>query len=139
VANILDDYFAALERLRKGRPNVVPKGTKITNDAVALEAGRGKGSIKKSRRIFSDLVEAINQAAAEQSRPRDEIKDRLNVVKHDVQKYRSLWEEALAREVSLLNELYATKQMLASLTGENVLPFLRGTPPKDQTTKKAGE
>lgn len=139
MANILDDYFAALERLRKGRPNVVPKGTKITNDAVALEAGRGKGSIKKSRRIFSDLVEAINQAAAEQSRPRDEIKDRLNVVKHDVQKYRSLWEEALAREVSLLNELYATKQMLASLTGENVLPFLRGTPPKDQTTKKAGE
>lgn len=139
MANILDDYFAALERLRKGRPNVVPKGTKITNDAVALEAGRGKGSIKKSRRIFSDLVEAINQAAAEQSRPRDEIKDRLNVVKHDVQKYRSLWEEALARELSLLNELYATKQMLASLTGENVLPFLRGTPPKDQTTKKAGK
>ena len=65
----LDDYFAALERLKKGTSKIVPKGTKITNDAVALEAGRGKGSIKKSRLVFADLIAAIDEAAKTQASP----------------------------------------------------------------------
>ena len=52
----LADYFEALDRLQKGRPRIVPLGTKITNDAVSLEAGRKKGSIKKSRDLFKDLI-----------------------------------------------------------------------------------
>lgn len=65
--NPLDDYFAALERLKKGTSKKVPKGTRITNDAVALEAGRGKGSIKKSRLVFADLIAAIEEAARAQA------------------------------------------------------------------------
>ena len=41
--NNLLDYFDALERLKSGKPINVPKGTKITNDSVALEAGRKRG------------------------------------------------------------------------------------------------
>lgn len=40
------DYFEALERLKSGSPINVPKGTKITNDSVALEAGRKKGALR---------------------------------------------------------------------------------------------
>ncbi len=121
----LDDYFAALERIKKGRANIVPKGTKITNDAVALEAGRGKGSIKKSRAVFMDLIRAIDNAATEQSRPKNEQKERLNKAKGTVDQLRRDLETALGREISLLYENYELKKKLARLTSEKVLP-LRG-------------
>lgn len=35
MSDTLITYFEALERLKKGRQTIVPKGTKITNDAVA--------------------------------------------------------------------------------------------------------
>jgi hypothetical protein len=63
----LDEYFAALARLQEGTTQIVKKGTKITNDSVSLEAGRGKGSIKKSRPQFAALIAAIEIAATEQS------------------------------------------------------------------------
>ncbi|TXI77982.1 MAG: hypothetical protein E6Q42_04055 [Dechloromonas sp.] len=121
MSDTLIIYFEALERLKKGRPTIVPKGTKITNDAVALEAGRGKGSIKKSRPAFRCLIEAIQLAATEQSQPKDDARDRLESVKNESRKYRALWEEALEREVSLLHELYFLKKQ----RGGNVID-LRG-------------
>jgi len=42
----IEEYYAALERLKAGRPKVVPKGSRITKDAVSVEAGRDIGSIK---------------------------------------------------------------------------------------------
>ena len=57
----LNDYYAALERLKANKSNVLPKGSAINNDTVALEAGRKRGSIKKSR--YAALVQAIELAA----------------------------------------------------------------------------
>ena len=57
----LNDYYAALERLKANKPIVLPKGSAINNDTVAMEAGRKRGSIKKSR--HAALIEAIEQAA----------------------------------------------------------------------------
>lgn len=119
----LDVYFAALERLKKRISAVVPKGTKITNDAVALEAGRGKGSIKKSRKVFSDLIIAIDEAAAEQAKPKNEQKVRFEKAKGTAEQLRRELEAALGREVSLLLELFETKKELAKLTGGKVLPI----------------
>jgi len=59
----VNEYYAALERLKANKPTVLPKGSAINNDTVALEAGRKRGSIKKSR--HAALVEAIEQAAQE--------------------------------------------------------------------------
>lgn len=131
TAQPLDEYFAALDRLKKGRPDIVPKGTKITNDAVALEAGRGKGSIKKSRDVFADLIIAIDEAAAEQSKPKNEQKDRLDRTKNTARQLRNDLEAALGREMSLLAELYETKKKLAKLTGGKVLP-IRGKNPHER-------
>jgi len=122
---LLEDYFLALERLKKGHPNIVPKGTKITNDAVALEAGRGKGSIKKSRPSFIKLIQAIDDAAMEQAKPKNEQRDRMNIIKATSDNYRRELEAAFAREISLLHELYDVKKKLSRLTGDKVLP-LRG-------------
>jgi len=125
MPDILQDYRDALVRLRRGKSENVPKGTKITNDSVSLEAGRKKGTIKRSRPIFKDLIDEINAAAAEQSRPEDAQKARIDELKAEVAKYRTLWEEALTREVSLVKQLWDERQEWskkeAALTGEKVV------------------
>ncbi|HAS5616274.1 TPA: hypothetical protein I7E53_004033 [Vibrio cholerae] len=124
MTDILQDYRDALERLKKGKPDNVPKGTKITNDSVSLEAGRKKGTIKRSRPIFKDLIDEINVAAKEQSKPEDVQKVRIDQLKAEVSKYRTLWEEALTREVSLVKQLWDERQEWSKkeseLTGEKV-------------------
>lgn len=123
TSNPLEDYFAALERLTSGRPHIVHKGTRITNDAVSLEAGRGKGSIKKSRAIYADLISAIEKAAAEQARPQNEQKVRAARAKELAEQYRRELDAALAREVCLLRELFEAKKQLARLSGGTVIPI----------------
>lgn len=124
MPDILNDYFEALERLKKGRPVNVSKGSKITNDSVSLEAGRKKGTIKKSRPIFFDLIKAIDAASTEESKPRDEMRERLDEAKREAERYRKLWEEALCREVSLVKQLWDERGVWAkekaALTGEKV-------------------
>lgn len=110
MPDILKDYFEALERLKNGKPVNVPKGTKITNDSVSLEAGRKKGTIKKSRPVFIDLINAINAAAATDIKQTDELRMRLDQAKAEASKYRTLWEEALAREVSLVKEIWDARE-----------------------------
>jgi len=129
MPNILTEYFEALERLQKGKPINVRKGTRITNDSVSLEAGRKKGTIKKSRPIFSELIEAINSAAQVELKPQDETRAKLDDAKAEVDRYRTLWEEALSREVSLVRQLWDEREIWAreraALTGDKIIP-LRG-------------
>ena len=127
MADILKDYFEALERLKRGKPENVPKGTKITNDSVSLEAGRKKGTIKKSRPIFSDLIKAIDAAVKAEAKPHDEMRDRLDDAKAETARYRALWEEALAREVSLVKQLWDEREAWGkervALSGGKVSPI----------------
>lgn len=120
------EYYEALERLKKDTPMRVLKGTKITNDAVSLEAGRGKGSIKKSRPIFADLIVAI-QIASEQQMQVVNTQDKKNEkLKSELDQCRKELEAALAREVSLLYELYEVKKEINLLTGAKVIPIRKG-------------
>lgn len=121
MATALEEYYEALDRLKGNRPLRVPKGTRITNDAVSLEAGRGKGSIKKSRALFADLIFAIDAAAAEQVAPAAAGQEKIAKTKAQVEHYRVLYEEAIAREVSLLKENFELKRELKRLGGPTVL------------------
>ncbi len=128
MSEALKEYFQALDRLKSGKPMRVAKGTRINNDNVALEAGRKKGSIKKSRPVFKDLIEAIDAAAAEQSSPEKQMTQRLEKTRGEAKSYREKWEQALCRELSLLQEVYALKKELARLRGGEVLPLRPKTP-----------
>lgn len=119
----LRDYFDALERIKNGTLINVRKGVKITNDSVALEAGRKKGSIKRSRDSFSDLISAINIAAADQGKNSNQAEEKLKAARLKAEEYRLALEAAVGREISLLHELYETKKQLAKLTGKNVIPL----------------
>ena len=72
--NTLQDYFDALERLKNNKTINVPLGTKISNDAVSLEAGRKKGTIKKSRPQFAELIAKIDTAANNVNAPMQDCK-----------------------------------------------------------------
>jgi hypothetical protein len=124
MTRVLNDYFDALERLIKNHPLNLPKCSKITNDNVSMEAGRKKGTIKKSRPIFKELIDAIDAAASAQAQPLDLTKATLDAAKAESAKYRALWEEALSREISLVKQLWEDQKVWAkekaALTGEKV-------------------
>lgn len=111
----LDEYYAALERLKANKPNVLAKGFAINNDTVALEAGRKRGSIKKSR--HAALIEAIELAAQEAGQnvlsPTQQVekaKNKTKAVKTDYEQLEEDYEILLGKCNSLLLENFELKQ-----------------------------
>ena len=111
----LNDYYAALERLKANKPIVLPKGSAINNDTVAMEAGRKRGSIKKSR--HAALIEAIEQAAQAAGQnvlsPTQQIeqaKSRTKAVKSDYEQLKEDYEKLLEKCNSLLLENFELRQ-----------------------------
>lgn len=119
--DVLSEYYSALERLKSGKAKIVPKGTKISKNSVSIEAGRGKGAIKKSRPIFRDLIENIRLASDEQTAKDDLLKNRLEREKGEAKKYRRLYEESLGRELSLLYEIEQLKTKIQKLEKTKVV------------------
>ena len=122
MSEFLSEYFEALERLKQGKPIRISASTKITNDSVALEAGRNKGAIKKSRIIFSDLIVAIEIAAKEQ---KELSVDQRKIFKlqEEVKNIRKDLENALGRELSLVYENYQLKKQLNTFTELDIIPI----------------
>lgn len=103
----VDKYFEALERLKA-------RGVPINNDAVAIEAGSGRGSIKKSRPAYAGLIEAIDVASKEQA----EVKaasDPVPRLRGDLEVLQSRLDEALEREVNLLYEVMTLREEVRQL------------------------
>ena len=115
--SVLNDYYAALERLKANKPIVLPKGSAINNDTVAMEAGRKRGSIKKSR--HAALIEAIEQAAQAAGKnvlsPTQQIeqaKSRTKAVKSDYEQLQEDYEILLEKCTSLLMENFELRQKM---------------------------
>ena len=107
----VDQYFAALDRLKA-------RGEQISNDAVALEAGKGRGSIKKSRPAHAELVVAIDKAMKEQQETKV-VADPVPGLKSGIEELKRRLDHALDREVALLNELYDLRAKINQLSEEN--------------------
>lgn len=104
----VDKYLDALARLKA-------RGQPISNDAVAKEAGSGKGSIKKSRPSYAALIAAIEEAALEQKQvkaatdPTPQLRQQLATLLQRL-------DSALEREVCLLNEVYQLREEVLQLS-----------------------
>ena len=101
----MNDYWEALVRLIEGRPINVSKHSAINKDTVALEAGRKRGSIKKSRKTFSKLIKAIETASISNAAKTITPHERLSKQKEQTAKYKKLYLEALNRELMLHERL----------------------------------
>lgn len=111
----LNEYYAALERLKANKPEVLPKGSTINNDTVALEAGRKRGSIKKSR--HAALIDTIEQAAQQvgqnvlsPAQRIEQAKTKTKAVKSAYEQLEEDYEKLLERVNSLLLENFELRQ-----------------------------
>lgn len=121
---MLGEYEQALDRLIRNKPKRVALGTRISNDSVALEAGRSKGSIKKSRRVFSGLIAAIQKAKQEQPEyqiPTSKLEQKILKEEH----YRLLYEQSLGRELLLLKQLHDMELKLHNLNTRSRLTIVK--------------
>lgn len=100
-------YFEALERLKA-------RGAPINNDTVALEAGSGRGSIKRSRIAYAELIAAIDLAATERADARAAA-DPVPGLRRDLVGLQVQLDEALEREVNLLYEVLTLREEVRQL------------------------
>lgn len=110
-----NEYDAALERLKANKPTILPKGSAINNDTVALEAGRKRGAIKKSR--HAALVVTIEQAAQQAGQnvlsPAQQVeqaKSKTKAVKSDYEQLKEDYEILLGKCASLLMENFELRR-----------------------------
>ena len=108
----LQEYFEALERLKSNNPINVLKNSKINNDSVALEAGRKRGSIKKSREIFAELIEAINNASQENTAEYDKLESKIFKLRNSAENYKEMYEKAINRELMYLERINELEKLL---------------------------
>ena len=108
----IQEYFDALERLKSNQPINVPKNSKINNDTVALEAGRKRGSIKKSREIFAELIEDINNISKEKNAEYDKLESKISKLQHSTKNYKEMYEKAINRELMYLERINELEKQL---------------------------
>jgi len=112
----INDYWDALNRLKKNTPKRVPIGSKINKDTVSLEAGRKRGSIKKSRNGFSDLISEIEKASNACTRPKSDLALTIKRIKSEKHDYREKYHQSLNREIMLLNRIAELEKKLNKLS-----------------------
>jgi homoaconitase/3-isopropylmalate dehydratase large subunit len=111
TSDVILQYKIALQRLVENKPNILPLGSKITINNVALEAGRGKGSIRKDRECFDELREKIN-AAADKQKKEDSVKPN----KASEKLFKDLYHQSLARELMLISQIDELEKDLSVLS-----------------------
>ncbi|WP_130905403.1 MULTISPECIES: hypothetical protein [unclassified Pseudomonas] len=101
-----DQYRDAFERLKLNRPQLLPKGTPVTQNNVAKEAGSDPSALKKSR--FPSLIAEIKTYVEQHAEERPPSLSKVNLLAR--QKSRALRDrmEQVARQrdqlASLLSE-----------------------------------
>lgn len=111
ISDVVRQYEEALQRLVDNKPNILPPGSKITINNVALEAGRGKGSIRKDRDCFEALRENTKAAAAKQKK-----ENSAKPNKGAVALFKDLYYDSLARELMLISQIDELQKDLSALS-----------------------
>lgn len=101
-----DLYRAAFERLKKNKPERLPKDTRISQNNVAREAGSDPSALKKTR--FPLLVAEIQKYVEEQAQERPQSARQVSLLGR--KKNRGLRER--------IGELTQQRDHLASLLSE---------------------
>jgi len=131
-----EDYFSALQRLKRNQPQVLPKNSLINKDSVALEAGRKRGSIRKNRDM-DDLIAAIdvasggdkNSTVASLKKKKAEIADKNKLWGAEKQKLIAELDMLRSRNMSLLYQVYLLTRQLNDnhIEVNSVIKSFKGT------------
>lgn len=126
MSKALINLNEALNRLISNTPIRVPKGSKINNDTVALEAGLKRGAVKRSRPELAELLDDIKEAEAkrlgkEYSKNNSKIvmqKETLKL-KQQLKELQDKYDTQLSQINSLIFENHRLKREIQLLTQEN--------------------
>lgn len=116
MSKAIKEYFDALERLKSNKPINISIGSPINKDTVALESGRARGSIKKSRPMFADLIKAIDEINSKTKEPKQKLVEK----KQEVIMFKNLYEEALNRELMYLERINELEKLLEKYKSSNL-------------------
>ena len=118
MSKAIKNFEDALQRLIDRKPTIVTHPYSINNDTVALEAGRKRGAIKKSRPELAELLVAI--AEAESRRIGQNGKDKADV--RDIKRTEAKEKiKQLEAELAEVNEKYqAQKAQIAEVSYRNL-------------------
>ena len=130
----------AFERLKQGKPNVLPKGTRVTQNNVAREAGLDPSALKKARfpTLIAEIQTWVEQAGenkasslsqsiyAQKNRNRT-LREQLEALKRQRDNALALLVDADARIFSLTIE---NQRLQAHMPKSNVIRL--GTPPGEE-------
>lgn len=106
-------YRNAFERLKAGKPKIVDKSMPANElDTVALEAGKKKGSLRRSQ--HPGLCDEILGYQVEETPLAKEVRLK-DEYKNDRDAYHRLWSEALARELMLKIRLEELEKEIARI------------------------
>lgn len=126
MSKALMNLYDALNRLKLDTPLILPKGSKINNDTVALEAGLKRGAVKRSRPELAILLDDIKEAEANRLGKEYSKKNSKIVMQNEVLKLKSELKELqtkyatqLAQLNSLIFENHRLKRELQFLQEEN--------------------
>ena len=101
-----DQYRDAFERLKLNRPQLLPKGTPVSQNNVAKEAGSDPSALKKSR--FPSLIAEIKTYVEQHAEERPPSLNQVNLLAR--QKSRALRDR--------IEEVARQRDQLASLLSE---------------------
>lgn len=109
-------YREAFTRLKEGRPEVLVAGTQVSQNNVALEAGKHPSALRKER--FSDLIVEIQKYCQEMatkaiSTATPSKRDEISELKTTIALLKKRQELEASRVLSLLMEVTSLRKELA--------------------------
>lgn len=126
MSKALINLNEALNRLISNTPIRVPKGSKINNDTVALEAGLKRGAVKRSRPELAELLDDIQEAEAkrlgkEYSKKNSKIVLQTEALKlkQQLNELQEKYDTQLSQINSLIFENHRLKREIQFLNEEN--------------------
>jgi hypothetical protein len=124
----LQPYVDALERLVANKAITVPVGSDISNNTVAVEAGRSKGVLKGRNPLYSELREVIaiarqDQDDARSKNPKVVLERRIDDLEKEVSDLKLALGQSMGRELSLWREVTEFKKASRKSTGAIIIPL----------------
>ena len=123
-------FHAAFERLKIGAPLVLPKGSRVTQNNVAKEAGAVPSALRRAR--FPSLVDKIQAWIIEHGDDESQLSTRQKVLgqRHKSRELRTKMHVIEAQRDDALAKLVCAEALIVELTVENERLKSNQPPPK---------